>query len=105
MNLAHRQGALAWELRAAMILARVLRQGGDAGQTFAVLAPVYERFSEGTRGQSGLADVNPIFTWVRLAQRVPVRIDLDHVPDGVRLVAGQTANVQIVPGPGGPETE
>ena len=47
-------------------------------------------------GQSGLADVNPIFTWVRLAQRVPVRIKLDSVPDGVRLVAGETANVQIV---------
>ena len=49
------------------------------------------------RGQSGLAEVNPIFTWVRLAQRVPVRIELDHVPDGVHLVAGQTASVQIVP--------
>jgi RND family efflux transporter MFP subunit len=49
------------------------------------------------RGQAGLADVNPIFTWVRLAQRVPVRIQLDHVPDDVRLVAGQTASVQIVP--------
>jgi RND family efflux transporter MFP subunit len=50
-----------------------------------------------TRGQSGLAEVNPIFTWVRLAQRVPVRIELDHVPDGVRLVAGQTATVQVRP--------
>jgi multidrug resistance efflux pump len=49
-------------------------------------------------GQSGLAQVNPIFTWVRLAQRVPVRIDLDRVPDGVLLVAGQTATVQILPG-------
>lgn len=49
------------------------------------------------RGQSGLADVNPIFTWVRLAQRVPVRIQLDDAPDGVSLVAGQTASVQIVP--------
>jgi multidrug resistance efflux pump len=48
-----------------------------------------------TRDQSGLAEVNPIFTWVRLAQRVPVRVDLDHVPNGVRLVAGQTASVQI----------
>jgi RND family efflux transporter MFP subunit len=48
-------------------------------------------------GQSGLALVSPIFTWVRLAQRVPVRIQLDHVPDGVRLVAGQTASVQIAP--------
>jgi RND family efflux transporter MFP subunit len=49
------------------------------------------------RGQAGLAEVNPIFTWVRLAQRVPVRIQIDHVPDGVRLVAGQTASVQIEP--------
>lgn len=48
-----------------------------------------------TRGQSGLANVNPIFTWVRLAQRVPVRIVLDRVPDGVQLVAGETASVQI----------
>ena len=47
--------------------------------------------------QSGLASVNPIFTWVRLAQRVPVRIHIDQVPDGVRLVAGATATVQIDP--------
>jgi hypothetical protein len=45
--------------------------------------------------QQGLADVNPIFTWVRLAQRVPVRIRIDQVPDGVRLVAGMTATVQV----------
>jgi hypothetical protein len=44
---------------------------------------------------AGLASVNPIFTWVRLAQRLPVRIHIDHVPDGVRLVAGMTATVQI----------
>jgi multidrug resistance efflux pump len=49
--------------------------------------------------QAGLASVNPIFTWVRLAQRVPVRIDIDGVPDGVRLVAGMTATVQIDPPP------
>jgi multidrug resistance efflux pump len=47
--------------------------------------------------QAGLASVNPIFTWVRLAQRVPVRIHIDQVPDGVRLVAGMTATVQIDP--------
>ena len=44
---------------------------------------------------SGLASVNPIFTWVRLAQRVPVRIHIDQVPDGIRLAAGMTATVQI----------
>src|SRR5712672_1935823 len=50
--------------------------------------------------QAGLASVNPIFTWVRLAQRVPVRIAIDQVPNGVRLVAGLTATVQIDPQPG-----
>jgi multidrug resistance efflux pump len=49
--------------------------------------------------QAGLASVNPIFTWVRLAQRVPVRIHIDQVPDSVRLVAGMTATVQIDPQP------
>jgi multidrug resistance efflux pump len=43
----------------------------------------------------GLANVNPIFTWVRLAQRIPVRVHIDQVPDGVVLVAGMTATVQI----------
>lgn len=47
------------------------------------------------QGQQGLANVNPIFTWVRLAQRVPVRIHVDEVPPGVRLVAGMTATVHI----------
>lgn len=42
-----------------------------------------------------LANVNPTFNWVRLAQRIPVRIDLDHVPDGVKLIAGQTATVVV----------
>jgi multidrug resistance efflux pump len=46
---------------------------------------------------SGLASVNPIFTFVRLAQRVPVRIHIDEVPEGVELVAGLTATVQIEP--------
>ncbi len=48
-------------------------------------------------GANLLADVNPTFSWVRLAQRIPVRIALDHVPDGVRLVAGRTSTVVIVP--------
>ena len=47
----------------------------------------------------GIASVNPIFTWVRLAQRIPVRIEIDAVPDGVHLSAGMTATVQIDPRP------
>jgi multidrug resistance efflux pump len=50
--------------------------------------------------QQGLATVNPIFTWVRLAQRVPVRIRIDQIPTGVRLVGGMTATVQVDARPG-----
>ncbi len=50
------------------------------------------------RGPSGdaLPNVNPTFSWVRLAQRIPVRIRLDHVPGDVRLIAGRTATISIV---------
>ena len=43
----------------------------------------------------GVANVNPIFTWVRLAQRIPVRIHIDDVPAGIVLVPGMTATVEI----------
>jgi RND family efflux transporter MFP subunit len=42
-----------------------------------------------------LASVNPTFNWVRLAQRVPVRIKLDNVPQQIRLVTGRTATVSV----------
>ncbi|OZI56453.1 efflux RND transporter periplasmic adaptor subunit [Bordetella genomosp. 4] len=48
-------------------------------------------------GANLLPNVNPNFNWVRLAQRIPVRIHIDQVPEGVRLVAGQTATVEIDP--------
>jgi multidrug resistance efflux pump len=43
----------------------------------------------------GLPNVDPVYTWVRLAQRVPVRIRIGHVPPGVPLVAGMTATVVV----------
>ncbi len=43
----------------------------------------------------GVANVNPIFTWVRLAQRIPVRIHIDEMPPDVVLSAGMTATVEI----------
>ena len=46
-------------------------------------------------GSLGLASVNPVFTWVRLAQRIPVRIHIDAVPDTVHLAAGMTATVTV----------
>jgi RND family efflux transporter MFP subunit len=47
-----------------------------------------------------LANINPNFTWVRLAQRVPVRIALGKIPPDVRLTAGLTATVTIMPSGG-----
>ncbi|MFX1679396.1 HlyD family secretion protein [Mitsuaria sp. CC2] len=45
-----------------------------------------------------LPSVNPTFNWVRLPQRVPVRVKLDPLPAGERLVAGQTVTVQVIAG-------
>ena len=53
---------------------------------------------ERSSGSNLLANVNPTFSWVRLAQRIPVRIALDTPPKGVDLVAGRTATVEIKPG-------
>ena len=46
-------------------------------------------------GTQGLPNVNPVYTWVRLAQRVPVRIAIDYVPPGIPLVSGLSATVTI----------
>ncbi|GHH03390.1 efflux RND transporter periplasmic adaptor subunit [Pseudodonghicola xiamenensis] len=43
----------------------------------------------------GLPSVEPVFTWVRLAQRIPVRIGIDEVPEGMALAAGMTASVAV----------
>ena len=48
-------------------------------------------------GSLGLASVNPVFTWVRLAQRIPVRIHIDQVPPTVHLAVGLTATVSVGP--------
>mgnify|MGYP000860171568 CR=1 FL=1 len=47
------------------------------------------------RSEGGLPQVAPTFSWIRLAQRVPVRIELDSVPPGVELAAGMTASVEV----------
>jgi len=48
-------------------------------------------------GERLLANVNPIFAWVRLAQRIPVRIHIDSVPANIKLVAGMTCSVSVKP--------
>lgn len=51
--------------------------------------------SNAATGAQGLPDVAPIYTWVRLAQRVPVRIAIDSVPPGLPLVSGMTGTVTL----------
>ncbi|MET4898316.1 efflux RND transporter periplasmic adaptor subunit [Sphingomonadaceae bacterium jetA1] len=70
------------------------------GHVQSIAGGVEDRERGGTDGQ--LANVNPAFTWVRLAQRVPVRIAIDRIPNGVRMIPGQTATVIIHPKHGGP---
>jgi multidrug resistance efflux pump len=54
--------------------------------------------SNAASSTQGLPNVDPIFTWVRLAQRIPVRIKIDQVPPGVPLIAGMTCSVSVVAG-------
>lgn len=52
---------------------------------------------ERTKGGRLLQNINPAFNWVRLVQRIPVRIEFDKLPEDVRLVAGQTVTVEVFP--------
>ncbi len=49
----------------------------------------------GAADGKGLANINPVFSWVRLAQRIPVRIHIDQVPEGVDLAAGMTCTINV----------
>jgi len=50
-------------------------------------------------GPQLLSSINPTFTWVRLAQRIPVSLHITHVPPGVLISAGMTCTVVIKDGP------
>jgi RND family efflux transporter MFP subunit len=63
------------------------------GQVESVAAGIEDR--DRSAGTTLLANVNPTFNWVRLAQRVPVRIALDRAVRG-ELVAGATATVEVL---------
>jgi multidrug resistance efflux pump len=75
-----------------------IRLMGDArpltGHVESIAAGIEDR--DRGQGASLLANVNPTFNWVRLAQRVPVRIALDDIPDSARLVAGRSATVEVI---------
>lgn len=67
------------------------------GHVSSIAAGVKDR--ERSPDENMLDNINPSFTWVRLAQRIPVRIAIDQLPQGMRLIAGQTASVQILSTP------
>ena len=75
---------------------RVTPMGGARldGTVESIAAGIADR--DRTTGTNLLPSVNPTFNWVRLAQRIPVRVKLDPLADGTRLVAGETVTVQVV---------
>ncbi|AYF87848.1 HlyD family secretion protein [Pseudomonas sp. JS3066] len=72
------------------------------GRVDSIARGIYDR--DNPESRELIADVNPTFNWVRLAQRVPVRIHLDEVPEGVLLAAGMTCTVVIGEKGARPET-
>ncbi|MNV46022.1 p-hydroxybenzoic acid efflux pump subunit AaeA [compost metagenome] len=75
---------------------RVTPMGGPAleGTVESIAAGIADR--DRSTSANLLPSVNPTFNWVRLAQRVPVRVKLDQTSSGTRLVAGQTVTVEIL---------
>jgi len=65
------------------------------GHVESISRGIYDR--DNPESRELVADVNPTFNWVRLAQRVPVRIHIDEIPDGFLLAAGTTCTVIVDP--------
>ncbi|MEQ5839170.1 efflux transporter periplasmic adaptor subunit [Paraburkholderia acidicola] len=74
---------------------RLMSGGVLRGHVESISRGIYDR--DNPQSRELLADVNPTFNWVRLAQRVPVRIHIDSVPDGMVLSAGTTCTVVVSP--------
>ena len=64
------------------------------GHVESIVAGIEDR--DRSSGSNLLPNVNPAFSWVRLAQRIPVRIAFDDVPADFRMIAGRTATVSII---------
>lgn len=64
------------------------------GHVQSIVAAVEDR--DRSSGSNLLPSVNPAFSWVQLAQRIPVRIAFDDVPADFRMIAGRTATVSII---------
>lgn len=72
-----------------------VRLMGESQLVYGCVDSIAPAIEDRERTPSGnlLANINPTFSWVRLAQRIPVRISLDTHESGVRLIAGRTATV------------
>lgn len=57
--------------------------------------------NDGSTGHNLLPTINPTFEWIRLAQRVPVRVHVTELPEGVALRVGTTASVLVMTGTAG----
>ncbi|WP_146443608.1 HlyD family secretion protein [Vibrio kanaloae] len=51
---------------------------------------------DGSTGNDLLPNVNPNFQWIRLAQRIPIKVELDKVPKDIQLRVGMTASIKIL---------
>lgn len=76
-----------------------VRLMGDEEDIIGHVESISGGIADDQRGNSPnlLPTVNATFTWVRLAQRIPVRVHVDHMPLGTRLILGRTATVTIIP--------
>ncbi|MBF3556915.1 HlyD family secretion protein [Burkholderia pseudomallei] len=78
---------------------RLMSGGVLKGHVESISRGIYDR--DNPQSRDLVADVNPTFNWVRLAQRVPVRIHIDEVPKDLVLSAGTTCTVIVEPDGGG----
>lgn len=76
-----------------------IRLMGDEAEIFGHVDSIAAAIADDQRDNTGnlLPRVASTFSWVRLAQRIPVRVHIDRMPAGTRLIAGRTATVEIVP--------
>lgn len=65
------------------------------GHVHSIAAGIEDR--DRSRGVHLLPNIDPSFNWVRLAQRIPVRVTLDEYPEDIRLVVGRTATLTVLP--------
>lgn len=76
-----------------------VRLMGEAQDLHGRVESIAFGINDDSRSNAGnlLPSVEPTFSWVRLAQRIPVRVRLEKVPVGMRLISGRTATVTVQP--------